>query len=307
MLKHFFIFIEINFFFLNFRATASNNNSSSNNGNFGFGNSVSSPNNDQDGDFADFTSAFGGANSSCDNNTNKTDQNLFGTGIPAPPSPKEATAGEDFDLFGGSGTVTSNANPAQSSDLGDLLGGLGGGSGGSLTSMPNLMSAPPVGNTQPSAALFGGPTSLIGMPSTIPNSSLPPLQPTSNISPFPHQPNPSALIDSPVLAPTQPGTQNLMSGATTNPTANEQQPEKKASNLPSTWNDVKGLNMDLANFSLSNTTQKKAAMSMNAMKMSQSSSKSPSPLSPMGKGGFPAPAAPALKPQPPSGGAFDLL
>ena len=290
-----------------FRATASNNNSSSNNGNFGFGNSVNSFN-DQDSDFADFSSAFGGNNSSCDNNTNKTDQNLFGTGIPAPPSPKEATAGGDFDLFGGA-PATGNANPTPNSGLGDLLGGFGGDSGGSgsLTSMPNLMSAPPAGNTQPSN-LFGGPTSLIGISSSTSNSSLPPLQPTSTINPFPHQPNPSALIDSPVLAPTQQGgANNMMPGAAM--TTNDQQPtEKKLSNLPSTWNDVKGLNMDLANFSLSNPTQKKAAMSMNAMKtISQSSSKSPSPLSPMGKGGFPAPAAPALKPQQPSGGSFDLL
>merc|ERR1712038_388214 len=136
------------------RATASNNNSSSNNGNnFGFGNSVNSPNDGQDGDFADFSSAFGGATSSCDNNTNKTDQNLFGSGIPAPPSPKETTPGGDFDLFGGSSTVPSN--PAQSSNLDDLLGGLGSGAQ-SLTSMPNLMSAPPAGTAQPSEALFGG-------------------------------------------------------------------------------------------------------------------------------------------------------
>ena len=227
---------------------------------------------------------------------------MFGSGIPAPPSPKETTPGGDFDLFGGSSTVPSN--PAQSSNLDDLLGGLGSGAQ-SLTSMPNLMSAPPAGTAQPSEALFGGPTSLIGMPASVSNSSLPPLQPTSNVN-FPHQPNPSALIDSPVLAPTtQQG--NFKSGTMTNPSSIEQQAEKKVSNLPSTWNDVKGLNMDLANFSLSNPTQKKAAMSMNAMKMSQSSSKSPSPISPMGKGGFPAPNAPPLKPQPPSGGAFDLL
>merc|ERR1711997_607385 len=103
------------------------------------------------------------------------------------------------------------------------------------------------------------------------------------------------------------GTFGGGSDLTTSSTHGSVDQESKSAKLPSTWNDVKGLNMDLANFSLSNTTQKKAAMSMNAMKMSQSSSKSPSPLSPMGKGEFPAPNAPPLKPQPPSGGAFDLL
>ena len=172
--------------------------------------------------------------------------------------------------------------------------------------MPNLMTAPPlhgtIGMQQPS--LFGGPTSLIGV-NAPPNTSLPPLQPTSTINPFqpPHQPNPSALIDSPILAPSQQitGLNDTKMDMTAN---SSDQSEKKASKLPSTWKDVGGLSMDLANFSLSNPTQKKAAMSMNAMKMSQSSSKSPSPLSPIGKGGFPAPAAPTLKPQP---GSFDLL
>ena len=115
--------------------------------------------------------------------------------------------------------------------------------------------------------------------------------------------NPSALIDSPILAPSQQIT-GIIDTTPDMAGFGVEQSEKQASKLPSTWKDVGGLNMDLANFSLSNPTQKKAAMSMNAMKMSQSSSKSPSPLSPMGKGGFPAPAAPTLKPQP---GSFDLL
>ena len=150
------------------------------------------------------------------------------------------------------------------------------------------------GVQQPS--LFGD--SLAGVGS-VANASLPPLQPTSTLNLF--QPNPSALIDSPILAPGQTFGAGSDLSSSTHGSVDQ---ERKSAKLPSTWNDVKGLNMDLANFSLSNPTQKKAAMSMNAMKMSQSSSKSSSPLSPMGKGGFPAPAAPSLKPQ---SGSFDLL
>lgn len=274
---------------------------SASNGNFGFGNAVNSSNT-EDGDFADFTSAFGGK--TCDKNTTKNDQNLFGSGIPAPPSPKE-TPGE-FDLFGATTSNNSNnTNETKNSALVDLLGGFGSGGGSeSLTSMPNLMNAPPLHGTtgiqQPS--LFGGPTTLIGVTG---NTSLPPLQPTSTINAFqpPHQPNPSALIDSPILAPSQ-QILGIIDTKLDMAASGADESEKKASKLPSTWNDVAGLHMDLANFSLSNPTQKKAAMSMNSMKMSTSSSKSPSPLSPMGKGGFPAPAAPTLKPQP---GPFDLL
>ena len=271
------------------------------NGNFGFGKPVSNSTSGNSG-FADFSSAFGGPSSDITNT--KTDQDLFNSeaGIPAPPSPQETSTG--FDLFATTGNNTSTKQ-TKNSDLADLLGGFGGGGSDSLTSMPNLMSAPQIqGSTgiHPQQSLFGGPTSLIGINSPS-NTSLPALQPTSTLNPFqpPHQPNPSALIDSPVLAPTEFNSSNSgMIGS-----GGVDQQDKKAAKLPSTWNDVGSLNMDLANFSLSNPNQKKAAMSMNAMKMSQSSSKTPSPLSPVGKSGFPAPAAPNLKPQNP--GSFDLL
>ena len=183
----------------------------------------------------------------------------------------------------------------------DLLGGLGSVDEPIKTSMPNLVTVPQLSETigMQQQSLIGGPTSLIGTVGS-PNPAMPPLQPTSNLNVFQHpHPNVSALIDSPVLAPNQTSAVNTKPGADNV----EQQQEKKITNLPSTWNNVGSLNMDLANFSLSNPTQKKAAMSMNAMKMSQSSSKSPSPLSPMGKGGFP-PAAPSPQPQ---SGSFDLL
>ena len=271
-------------------------NTSASNGNFGFGNPVNKTDAD-DSDFADFSSAFGGPSS--DSNKTNIDQNLFKTdsAIPAPPSPQGASA--DVDLFG----ITSNnsntaTNGNNSSGLGDLLGGLSSGSD-NLTSMPNLMSVPQMSSSQgvQQPSLFGD--SLAGIGSAA-NTSLPPLQPTSTLNLF--QPNPSALIDSPILAPGQTFGGGI--DLTTSSTHGGVDQERKSAKLPSTWNDVKGLNMDLANFSLSNPTQKKAAMSMNAMKMSQSSSKSSSPLSPMGKGGFPAPAAPNLKPQ---AGSFDLL
>merc|ERR1719242_1290134 len=270
-------------------------NTSASNGNFGFGNPVNKTDAD-DSDFADFSSAFGGPSS--DSNKTNIDQNLFKTdsAIPAPPSPQGASA--DVDLFGISSNNSNTAtNGNNSSGLGDLLGGLSSGSD-NLTSMPNLMSAPQMSSSQgvQQPSLFGDSLAGIGSAS---NTSLPPLQPTSTLNLF--QPNPSALINSPILATGQTFGAGSDVSSSTHGSVDQ---ERKSAKLPSTWNDVKGLNMDLANFSLSNPTQKKAAMSMNAMKMSQSSSKSSSPLSPMGKGGFPAPAAPNLKPQ---AGSFDLL
>ena len=144
-------------------------------------------------------------------------------------------------------------------------------------------------------------------------TALPPLQPlnaaTNNAFQHP-TPNASALIDSSTLF-------NTHSQGTADSSIGDAE-KQKSTKLPSTWNDVGSLGMDLANFTLADKDQKKVAMSMNAMKLSQQSTtssstkSSPSPIvSPMGssgKGFPPSVAAPVLQPQ--SGGSsssFDLL
>ena len=285
--------IQLQFLILSSICTTNNNSEIRNTSNDNF----NAPANSGADDFADFSSAFG-SKTHCDNA--KKNQ-MFGGGgaIPAPPLP-QALGG--LDLMGSGGAIIGGK---ETSNL-DLLGGIGGFGGTEPAStMPNLMNAPhpPVigGFNQP---LVGGNPSLLGGVST----GIPPLQPGLAAFHQPPQPNASALIDSPVLLNPSFG-QNTTNAVSS--TAEAQKQIESTTKLPSTWKDVGSLSLDLANFSLSNATEKKAAVSMNAMKTSQQSSSSkssPSPLSPMGKGGFPAPIAPALQPQQQSGpGSFDLL
>ena len=284
--------IQLQFLILSSICTSNNNSEirSSSNDNF---NVTASSGSD---DFADFSSAFA-SETPCDN---AKKSQMFGGGgaIPAPPSP-QASGG--FDLMGSGGATIGGK---ETSNL-DLLGGLGGFGGTETASkMPNLMNAP-----QPST-IGGFKQPLVGNPSLIGEVStgIPPLQPGLASFHQPPQPNASALIDSPALL--NPSFGQTTTNAVSSSTVEAQKQMESTANLPSTWKDVGSLNLDLANFSLSNASQKKAAVSMNAMKTSQQSSSSkssPSPLSPMGRG-FPAPIAPALQPQQQSGpGSFDLL
>ena len=173
--------------------------------------------------------------------------------------------------------------------MGGLLGGFGSGGGTEpLIFMSKLMTAAPlhgtVGIQQPS--VFGVPTSSNRVTGTA-KTALPTLQPISTLNAIqPVQQSSSIeLIDSTGHAPSQ-QIPRMIDTKSAMAMSGVDQSEKTPSKLPSTWNDMGSLNLDLVNFSLINyPTKKKAAMTMNSMKTSHSSSKSPSPLSPIHKGG----------------------
>jgi len=215
---------------------------------------------------------------------------VSGSAVPAPPSPP-ADSNSGLDLFGGGGNNASNSTAPKSNF--DLLGGLEmaggqGGGGGVMSSLPPLVSSS--GGLNQS-----GPTNVMMMQQQ-------PTKPQTNSS--------ALLFDSATLSlqPTLQATggSSDFGGFQSSTAAAQRGAEAGSKPLPSTWNDVGKLNLDLANFSLTSKSDKKASVSMNAMKGSGSGS-TPAGSNPMS----PQSLSPQHNPQNPQmgggGSAFDLL
>jgi len=168
-----------------------------------------------------------------------------------------------------------------------MAGGQGGG-GGVMSSLPPLVSSS--GGLNQS-----GPTNVMMMQQQ-------PTKPQTNSS--------ALLFDSATLSlqPTLQATggSSDFGGFQSSTAAAQRGAEAGSKPLPSTWNDVGKLNLDLANFSLTSKSDKKASVSMNAMKGSGSGS-TPAGSNPMS----PQSLSPQHNPQNPQmgggGSAFDLL
>lgn len=234
-----------------------------NNGDFGnfsaaFGNNGSGNNGSNGDGFADFSSAFTstGAAATSDNDlfsslptASDLPQLANPARAPAPPSPQ---GNGGFDLLGG-GSGGTSAAPASSLDL---LGGLDMGSSVSA-GIPNLLpgsSVPPMmgGGVSATPNVM---SSMMGAPMSLPA-----------------QPTPSGGLLAPAAAANPvPMNINLAQNATS---------AKADTKIPERWGNVGGLNIDLDNLSLGGKNQTKKSVPMNAMKTNSSSSESP--VSPLG-------------------------